>query len=72
MTTYTAADMVLCRSDAGDGGWSLHAPGATDEEIAVGDAPIILDGEAELIGDQWTAPTEADYAEGFRLWQIGR
>lgn len=26
-------------------GWSLHAPGSTDGEIATGDAPVIYSGE---------------------------
>lgn len=51
-TTYTAADLVLCKSPDG---WSLHAPGSTDEDIATGAAPYLVSGEGE--------PTEADYAE---------
>lgn len=42
------ADLILCRSDAGDGGWSLHPPGTTDEAIANGDARILASGEAEM------------------------
>ena len=38
------APLVLCRSDAGDGGWSLHAPGSTDEDIATGEAPSLTSG----------------------------
>jgi hypothetical protein len=56
-TRYTAKDLVLCESPDG---WSLHAPGASDEQIACGDAPYILDGSGE--------PTEADYDEAFRRW----
>jgi hypothetical protein len=39
-----ADDLVLCESDTGDGGWSLHAPGSTDEQIASGDAPYLASG----------------------------
>lgn len=50
-------NLVLTRSDAGDGGWSLHAPGTTDEQIAEGDvAPL-------LTGDTATGPTDADRVE---------
>ncbi len=55
MTIHTA-DFVLCRSDRGDGGWSLHAPGSTDEEIANGDAP-------PLVSDDEADPTPDDYRE---------
>ena len=43
-------DLVLCESPDG---WSLHAPGATDQDIAHGDSPPLACGEG--------APTEADY-----------
>lgn len=62
---YTADDLVLCRSDRGDGGWSLHAPGSTDEAIASGDAPPLVSGEAEWddeAGD-WNRPDEDDYRQ---------
>lgn len=63
--------LVLVRSDAGDGGWSLHAPGSTDEDIAEGDAPALLTGEAEMGEDgEWSAPTAADYAEA--LVRLGK
>lgn len=39
--TTTPNDLVLCQSADG---WSLHAPGSTDEDIANGDArPILCD-----------------------------
>ena len=56
-TQYTADDLVLCESADG---WSLHAPGSSDEDIATGDAPYILDGEG--------SPTEDDYRQAFALW----
>jgi hypothetical protein len=57
-----SAPMVLCRSDAGDGGWSLYPPGTTDDDIASGDVLPLLTGEAERDEDgEWDAPTDADY-----------
>lgn len=35
---------VTCESADG---WSLHAPGSTDEQIANGDAPALVDGHWE-------------------------
>ena len=64
-------DLVLCRSDAGDGGWSLHAPGSTDEDIASGDAPYLVTGEASAANGAWDRPTQADYraaAERLAPW----
>lgn len=59
MTTLT---LVLRRSDAGDGGWSLHAPGSTDEEIAAGDAPVLASGTADkTAAGEWNRPSGADY-----------
>lgn len=43
-------EFVLCESADG---WSLHAPGSTDEEIASGDAVYLACGEGN--------PTQADY-----------
>lgn len=54
---YTPKDLILCESADG---WSLHAPGSTDEEIAHGDAPYILSGEGR--------PSPADRNRAFRLW----
>lgn len=51
-------DLVLCESPDG---WSLHAPGSTDEDIASGAAPYLVSGTGE--------PTEADYA---RAWDVLR
>ena len=44
---------VLCRSDLGDGGWSLHAPGATDRAIAEGDEFYLVTGPAKWVCGQW-------------------
>jgi hypothetical protein len=61
---------VLCRSDQGDGGWSLHAPGSSDNDIATGDAPYITSGPAEWDEEQqdWDRPNAADYEEVVRLY----
>lgn len=50
------ADLVLCESPDG---WSLHAPGSTDEQIASGDARYLVSGTGE--------PSEADYAQAWRV-----
>jgi len=47
----TTNDLVLCTSPEG---WSLHAPGSTDEDIAAGDAILLASGEGR--------PDAADYA----------
>ena len=53
---------ILCRSDTGDGGWSLHRPDATDEDIATGDAPALVSGTADWDGSKWSRPNAEDYA----------
>jgi hypothetical protein len=63
---------VLCRSDAGDGGWSLHAPGSTAEQIADGTARYLTSGPAEdCRGGEWSRPNEADYAAAEAAWRGG-
>jgi hypothetical protein len=54
-------DLVLVRSDKGDGGWSLHAPGSTDEAIRCGEAPYLACGEAKMKNGKWTRPNAQDY-----------
>lgn len=63
-TQWTLKDLVLCRSDCGDGGWSLHAPWATDDQIACGDEPPLADGPAEWHGE-WSRPNRLDYQQAF-------
>ena len=59
----TDHDFVLARSDAGDGGWSLHAPGTTDEDIATGEAPALTSGPSgKNRGGKWLRPNARDYA----------
>jgi hypothetical protein len=57
--------MILCRSDAGGGGWSLHPPGTTDEAIANGDARILASGTADRDGAGWDRPNHADYRDAW-------
>ena len=64
------ADLILVRSDAGDGGWSLHDPDAEPEpdgEYSGDD--ILLTGTATW-DDQfgtWDRPNADDYAAAERL-----
>ena len=55
-------DLVLVRSDTGDGGWSLHPAGSTDEEIAQGHAPSLVSGTAQWVDGDWDRPNAQDYA----------
>jgi hypothetical protein len=58
---WTADQLILCRSDTGDGGWSLHAPWATDEQIATGEELYLTNGPAERTPDgDWDRPNQAD------------
>ncbi len=62
MTAYILIDrLVLCRSDTGDGGWSLHPSGSTDENIASGDARCLASGFAEQTDSGWSRPNLDDY-----------
>ena len=42
---YTTKDLVICHSADG---WSIHAPGSTDEDIASGNAPYLLTGAGKV------------------------
>jgi len=56
-----ADNLVLCRSDAGDGGWSLHPPGTTDASLADGSARTLAYGHAERCADgKWDRPSMDD------------
>ena len=61
MTEYTKSDLVLIRSDTGDGGWSLHLREDEDEDGIPGE--ILISGPAELVDDEWNRPNADDYAE---------
>jgi hypothetical protein len=54
-------DLVLVRSDRGDGGWSLYRPFATEEEIREGDTPPLLSGGATWVDGAWNRPDVDDY-----------
>ena len=49
--------LELCRSDQGDGGWSLH-PSTHDAEH---DLYVLASGEAKLVNDDWDRPNQEDY-----------
>lgn len=60
MTTY-----VSCESADG---WSLHAPGSTDEQIASGDAPALVTGK--WLDDRHAIP-EAAHEVATRIgWRV--
>ena len=54
-------DLVLVRSDQGDGGWSLHPAGSTDEQIR--DGNVLVSGPAQWDDDEgdWDRPNAQDY-----------
>jgi len=54
---------ILTRSDRGDGGWSLHAPGSTDEDIATGEAAALVTGTSRKRAGKWLRPNARDYAD---------
>ena len=63
---FAGSPLCLLRSDAGDGGWSLH----TAEQIADADAndeapEVLCSGPAEwdTEADDWSRPNAADIAE---------
>jgi hypothetical protein len=60
--------LILVRSDAGDGGWSLHAPWATADQIANGDEPPLQSGTADYTSDgEWARPDRFDYARAMNV-----
>lgn len=62
--TYTIKDLTLCRSNVGDGGWSLHLKG---------EFYPLLTGQAEWIEEtqeqygHWTGPDADAYEEALRV-----
>jgi hypothetical protein len=54
-------NFILERSDMGDGGWSLHRAGTTDEQIVDGEG-ILACGDAKMVDGVWDRPNDADYA----------
>jgi hypothetical protein len=60
--------LILVRSDAGDGGWSLHAPWATADQIANGDEPPLQSGTADYKSDgEWARPDRFDYTRAMNV-----
>jgi len=59
--------LKLVRSDRGDGGWSLHPPEATDEEIASGRAPVLASGGSQYHQGAgiWLRPHDVDYQHAY-------
>jgi hypothetical protein len=69
--------LILVRSDTGDGGWFLHTPWATADQIASGGEPPLESGTADYRSDgKWARPDRFDYARamavlsarGPRIW----
>lgn len=46
--TISRESLVVCESKDG---WSLHAPGSSDEQIANGEAPALISGAWEIDGN---------------------
>jgi hypothetical protein len=61
-------NFILTRSDQGDGGWTLHAPGSTDEDIATGDASALVSGVSRKQAGRWLRPNARDYADAARVF----
>lgn len=51
----------LVRSVDGDGGWSLHPTGYSDQDYADGRVPILVEGDANLVNGEWDRPNAADW-----------
>jgi hypothetical protein len=65
---WTSDKLILVRSDQGDGGWSLHAPWATADQIASGDGPPLQIGSADYTSDgEWARPDRFDYARAMNV-----
>ena len=63
MATYTKADLILVRSNTGDGGWSLHTKDQIKDAEEHDDVPeLVGSGPAEAVGDGWSRPNADDYA----------
>ena len=49
--------LELCRSDQGDGGWSLHGTHGDAEQ----NLQVLVSGPAKLVDDEWNRPNQEDY-----------
>jgi hypothetical protein len=60
--------LILCRSDQGDGGWSLHVLGTSDEDIAEGKG-LILSGRSDkdIRLNTWGRPNERDFQRAAKI-----
>lgn len=62
-------ELILCRSDRGDGWWSLYAPWATDAEIASGKERYLVAGPGEPDQNgKWTRPNRLDYERAIKTF----
>lgn len=62
-------DLILIRSDAGDGGWSLHTPRQIAAAKAYGEPPEYLvtgPSEYDVARERWVRPNSVDYAEALK------
>lgn len=67
------ADFVRCDSDMGDGGWSLHAPDSTDEDIAEGTAPALVSGTGRITREDYDlARAQMDRPARATTWALRR
>lgn len=67
------AEFVPCYSDAGDGGWSLHAPESTDDEIADGTAVALVSGTGPITRDDYDlARAQIDAPARAATWVLRR
>lgn len=57
-------NLILCRSDCGDGGWSLHAPPSPEFDIDEDGPDLLIHGPAEWdsAAGAWDRPNADDYA----------
>jgi hypothetical protein len=68
---FAIEEMIIVRSDAGDGGWSLHHPDSTDADIADGSSPSLSSGTATRDPDtgEWDRPNAEDYRAAYVRWE---
>lgn len=62
---HGADELEICRSDLGDGGWSLHIP---DDDT---DAGLLLSGESDrdASGIGWSRPNDEDREEAMQVYR---
>ena len=69
----TMKHITMVRSDAGDGGWSLHDQTVLDDGEEYTGSDILLTGTARRIEDMgeswWSRPNKDDWAEAERVRQ---